>query len=209
MDYFEFYYAYLAQCERDNWANMRDPNHDYMEWNHTLPQCIFGDQPVGQWLTIEQHAIASALQTLAWKRNCTCGWHFRHIPSELLDLVKPFYTENSRKGSENQSLEHKSAGGKIGGPRGWKTCKEKQVGVFNPDNRKEWSRKGGKKNAETGHLVRIAQSGGLASGKAKWIDPDHPELGAHHHVTLMKLQRDNGYPDLKENRVRYQPAKQQ
>jgi hypothetical protein len=97
MDYFEFYYAYLAQCERDNWANMRDPNHDYMEWNHTLPQCIFGDQPVGQWLTIEQHAIASALQTLAWKEKCLCGMHKEHMPAVLWELCLPYYSGSARK----------------------------------------------------------------------------------------------------------------
>ena len=91
MDYFDLYYTYLAQCERDNWANMRDPNHDYMEWNHSLPQCIFGDQPIGQWLTIEQHAIASALQTLAFKKNCMCGWHKKYIPEKLLDICWSYY----------------------------------------------------------------------------------------------------------------------
>lgn len=86
MDYFELYYSYLAQCEKENWANMRDPNHDYMEWNHTLPQCIFGDQPIGQWLTIEQHAIVSALQTLAFKRKCLCPWHKKFLPDLLCEM---------------------------------------------------------------------------------------------------------------------------
>ena len=33
-------------------------------------------------------------------------------------------------------------------------------------------------------------------------DPDHPELGAHHVQTLKKLQRSNGYPSGKDNRVK-------
>jgi hypothetical protein len=97
MDYFELYYAYLAWCEKDNWANMRDPNHDYMEWNHTLPQCIFGDQPIGQWLTLKQHAIASALQTLAFKERCHCGMHREHMPGVLWELCFPYYSDSSRK----------------------------------------------------------------------------------------------------------------
>jgi len=91
MNYFNLYYAYLAQCERENRLNMRDPNHDYMEWNHTLPQCIFGDLPFGQWLTLKQHSIASALQTLAYKHRCVCGWHKSHVPSPLWNLCQTYY----------------------------------------------------------------------------------------------------------------------
>jgi hypothetical protein len=107
MDYFELYYAYLAWCENDNWANMRDPNHDFMEWNHTLPQCIFGDQPVGQWLTIEQHAIASALQTLAYRRNCLCAWHKKHLPSSLLSEAWAFYVAHKKEVGKKCALDEK------------------------------------------------------------------------------------------------------
>jgi hypothetical protein len=103
MNYFELYYAYLAQCERENWANMRDPHHDRMEWNHTLPQCIFGDQPIGQWLTIEQHAIASALQTLAFERSCVCGFQKNRMPSKIWELVAPYYSENCSKTAKEKS----------------------------------------------------------------------------------------------------------
>lgn len=34
----------------------------------------------------------------------------------------------------------------------------------------------------------------------KYEDPDHPELGKHHFVTLKRLQRAQGLPDGKENR---------
>jgi|LauGreDrversion4_2_1035121.scaffolds.fasta_scaffold601882_2 hypothetical protein len=107
MDYFELYYAYLAWCEKDNWANMRDPNHDYMEWNHTLPQCIFGDQPIGQWLTIEQHAVASALQTLVYRRNCLCAWHKKHLPPLLLPEVWTFYVAHKSKVGKKCALDKK------------------------------------------------------------------------------------------------------
>jgi hypothetical protein len=97
MDYFEQYYEYLCWCEKDNCANMRDPNHDYMEWNHTLPRCLFDDLPFGQWLTIEQHAIASALQTLAFNKSCVCGFQKNRMPEWLWNLVVPLYAENCRK----------------------------------------------------------------------------------------------------------------
>ena len=96
MDYFELYYLYLKWCEKDNWANMRDPNHDYMEWNHTLPQCIFGDLPFGQWLTVEQHAIASALQTLAFGKNCMFGLHKRYLPDLLISLSWGYYLDMAK-----------------------------------------------------------------------------------------------------------------
>jgi hypothetical protein len=107
MNYFELYYAYLSQCELENWANMRDPNHDFMEWNHTLPQCIFGDQPIGQWLTIEQHAIASALQTLAFRESCLCPWHKQHLPPLLCELSWTFFSVQRTKENKQRAAEGK------------------------------------------------------------------------------------------------------
>lgn len=92
MDYFDLYYAYLSKCEKSNWINLRDPNHDYMEWNHTLPQCMFKGHGPGQWLTIEQHAIASALQTLAFETNCLFGGMLKHLPEGLRLLCNPYFS---------------------------------------------------------------------------------------------------------------------
>lgn len=130
MDYFELYYAYLAWCEKDNWANYRDPNHDFMEWNHTLPRCKFGDQPIGQWLTIKQHAIASALQTLAFKYKCVCPWHKNKMPLILWELCLEYYPEMSRKG------------GLVQGPKAYKD----KTGIHTNDAelRKEWAARGGR-----------------------------------------------------------------
>jgi hypothetical protein len=157
MDHFEFYYAYLAQCERDNWANMRDPNHDYMEWNHTLPQCIFGDQPVGQWLTIEQHAIASALQTLAFKVKCVCPWHHKFLSKELRSLVRPYFAEGGRAvGSQY---------GKQNGERQGKYLLENELGLFDPQYnplRAEWFKRG----SETQKKRKI----GLFGDRSEWIE---------------------------------------
>jgi hypothetical protein len=97
MSHFDLYYAYLARCERDNWINDVDPHHYKMEWNHTLPQCIFGDLPFGQWLTLKQHAIASALQTLAFDRCTLCAWHKQHVPVRLWDLCLPLFLVKATK----------------------------------------------------------------------------------------------------------------
>jgi hypothetical protein len=150
MDYFDLYYAYLARCEKENWENMRDPNHDYMEWNHTLPQCIFGDQPIGQWLTKEQHAIASALQTLAWKKQCICGFHKKLVPGELWGLCLPFYVENSLNtlfGLSEEQL-HK---GRSNPNSGIKSFKGKYaIFSYDKDERIEINRKGGQSTFNRG-----------------------------------------------------------
>ena len=95
--HWELYVAYIDKCVRDNWANDIDPAHYGMEWNHFLPKCIFGDWPIGHWLTKKQHAIASALQTLVFKKNCMFGWHKYHLPENLLILAWPFYCEQAKK----------------------------------------------------------------------------------------------------------------
>jgi hypothetical protein len=37
----ETYLAYLQWCRDCNERNLIDPTSEDMEWNHTLPQCIF------------------------------------------------------------------------------------------------------------------------------------------------------------------------
>ena len=36
----------------------------------------------------------------------------------------------------------------------------------------------------------------------KWVDPDHPELGAHSSGVLAVMQKNRGYPHAKANRVK-------
>lgn len=117
--YWDLYVAYVNKCVADNWANDVDPAHYEMEWNHFLPKCVFGDQPIGHWLTKRQHAIASALQTLAFKQNCMFGWHKFHLPDKLLELAWPFFREHCRHGgmkggpvSAKKSHEEKNEEGK-------------------------------------------------------------------------------------------------
>jgi hypothetical protein len=95
--YWDLYVAYVAKCIKENKEQDIDPEHYEMEWNHFLPQCIFGDQPAGQYLLLRQHAIATALQTLAFKKNCMTGMMKKYLPSDLLELAWPYYGLASSK----------------------------------------------------------------------------------------------------------------
>ena len=101
--YWDLYVAYIAKCVKENKERDIDPHHYSMEWNHFLPKCLFGDQPVGHYLTLKQHAIASALQTLAFQKNCLCGWHKKHLPSKLWDLSRPLYGLESSKRNKGEN----------------------------------------------------------------------------------------------------------
>ena len=59
-------------------------------------------------------------------------------------------------------------------------------------------------NAEKDDLGRSvnAVKGAKTANAQKWKDPQHPELGEHHFRTLRGIQRQNGYPRGRENRVR-------
>jgi hypothetical protein len=107
LTYWELYVAYINRCVEDNYKNDIDPAHYEMEWNHFWPKCIFGDWPVGQWLTIKQHAIASALQTLVFKENCMYGGHKDYIPAALLELSWPYFCEAVRaRGKKGGTAAH-------------------------------------------------------------------------------------------------------
>jgi hypothetical protein len=117
-NWYDIYCAYIRHCVDYNEKNLIDPVHDKMEWNHFLPRCLFGDQPFGQWLLLKQHAVASALQTLAFNKNCLFGAHLNLLPPDLLLLVKPIYSrERSRTGKKSGE-----------------TTMELKLGLFDPKN---------------------------------------------------------------------------
>jgi hypothetical protein len=91
-----------------------DPHHYEMEWNHWLPKACFPDLPLGQYLTLNQHAIASALQTLALKNNCMCGWHKKYLPEKLLELAWPLFCFEASQRSKKHIGELNSMFGKRG-----------------------------------------------------------------------------------------------
>jgi len=171
--YWDFYVSYVHKCVADNWANDIDPAHYDMEWNHFLPKCVFGDQPIGQWLTLKQHAIATALQTLALKKCCLFGSHLSLLPEKLHELVYPGFVarsvENGKKvgkvrgeilGRENVILQRgfldpankelvragSIKGGRKTGPLEGRKNVEEGRGIWDPSNqqkRSEWASKGG------------------------------------------------------------------
>jgi len=86
-----------------------------------------------------------------------------------------------------------------------------------PEGRSVQAIKAGKKRAastnsfvdESGLKIFPSKGGKIGGPKGAkttnnmlFMDPDHPELGHHHVQTLKKLQRLNGYPDGKINRVK-------
>ena len=153
----ETYYAYLRGCVNFNERNLVDPAHDEMEWNHTLPQCIFKGHGPGQWLTIRQHAIASALQTLAFNKKCICPWHHKHLPDSLKSLVNPYFVEGGRKVGELY--------GKQNGDTQGKYLLDNRLGLFDPRYevvKSEWSRRG----LET----QRDQELGLFGDRSQWVD---------------------------------------
>jgi hypothetical protein len=116
--YWDLYVAYIDKCVRDNWINDIDPHHYRMEWNHFLPRCIFGDWPIGHYLTPKQHAISSALQTLAFNRNCMCPWHKKHLPEELMIEAWPLFgRDTGRKAVERLNSEKDELGRCVNGVR--------------------------------------------------------------------------------------------
>lgn len=165
------YLSFLSRCRDENLSNLRDPNHDYMEWNHTLPQCLFGDREWGQWLTLPQHAVASALQTLAFGRCCLHGKHLRFLSPQLSELIKPYYGALCLENLNKMTPEQFEKG-----------QKRKKKTLSSPDYDWEAVRKAngtydvmvesGKKRAaeETGihdplHRLEYAKMGGQAQGR--------------------------------------------
>jgi hypothetical protein len=117
--YWDLYVAYVDKCVHDNRVNDIDPHHYEMEWNHFFPKCVFGERPLGHWLTKKQHAIVSALQTLSLERNCMCRWHKKHLPKFLVDLAWPYYkrmcSENGKANIAKMPKETLSDNGKTTG----------------------------------------------------------------------------------------------
>lgn len=181
--YWDLYVAYVHKCVADNWANDIDPAHYEMEWNHFLPQCIFEDQPIGHWLTKRQHAIASALQTLAFEKCCLCPWHVKHLPQNLWTLARPLYQKHKHeigvKQVANEIGIHAPGMQSMAGKASAQAHKERGEGIYNPQTASEWGTKGGSKTVQMGvgihapgahekhHAKKVegAKKGGLIGGR--------------------------------------------
>jgi hypothetical protein len=202
MNWFDIYYSYLEGCQEFN--QQQQPESGW-EWHHILPRCLFGDQEPGIWLTKQQHAVASAYQTLAFQTCCVCGWHFKDLTNSLRDLVKPLYKvgytnrtpeemqEHGRLGASLQSVEHKSKAGK----KGVKAA-QRYWAQQTPKARSLNGARAGSGNKGVGGDCRVP--GGTKAMSLRYEDPDHPELGHHSAATLARMQRARNYPSTPSNR---------
>jgi hypothetical protein len=133
--YWDLYISYINHCVEWNKKHDIDPHHYEMEWNHFLPKCIFGDQPLGQWLTLPQHAIASALQTLAFNKTCLFSTHKKYLPVALLELAWPIFCkrsgDNLRKTQASRTFEERQKYSRL--------ANEARVEKTTPEQRKEIS----------------------------------------------------------------------
>ena len=178
----ETYYIYLRCCRDYNERNLIDPTSDKMEWNHTLPQCIFGDIRIGLWLTLKQHAIATALQTLAFNRNCLCPWHVKYLPSQLWNLCLPLFRDQKSKVGQRHI--------ETGHIQNLHTHRD-------PEKLKETARKMGKiygqRAKESGQWDSIKPLGAAAQHAQRWINvaPGYPQYESTP-CGLTKWQKSRG-----------------
>jgi hypothetical protein len=95
--------------------------------------------------------------------------------------------------SSEERHEANVKGGKIGGRR----AQELGVGLagMTKEQRAEASGKGGRNRSRE----KSVKSGKIMASTL-WVDPDHPELGAHNPGNLVQKQRSMGLPHGKENR---------
>jgi len=135
-NFWDLHIAYVRECEKLNWANDIDPHHYKMEWHHILPQCLFGDQPIGAWLTLRQHAIASCLQSIAFKKWSNCG--------RFKALAPVWLWEKSVKACRGEFVEQ---GKKFG-----ETALLQGLGIHGatPEQRSKWGREGALKAMQMG-----------------------------------------------------------
>jgi len=103
----ELYYGYLEGCR--NFNELNNLPEKGWEWHHTLPQCLLGDQPFGLWLTKEQHAIASVLQSELFGTCCVFGWMKKLLPDKLKPLFSKWqgWLLNRSVNSKPRSKQHK------------------------------------------------------------------------------------------------------
>ena len=223
--YWDLYVAYVNKCVADNWANGVDPAHYEMEWNHFLPKCAFGDWPIGQWLTLPQHSVASCLQSIALKKNCHCPWHKKYVSEELWELSVESSREDrvgickkaakvaveSKSGIHGATADQLSEWGSKGGKKAGQSNVENRTGFCGatPEQLSDWGSRGAQTTVEKGIGVHGATSeqrrewglrGARIGSTKKWEDPDHPELGKHNAGNLVRMQKRRGLPHGKKNR---------
>jgi hypothetical protein len=127
------------------------------------------------------------------------------------DKLQEIRKVNGRKNVENGfftpghpncilTFDSQSHAGSIGG----RVAYERGVGVF--DKRKKEERKrlsiGEYSPEHKEKQSKVLKQNGKLSMGYKYVDPDHPELGAKPAPVLVRMQKSRGYPHGPENRVR-------
>ena len=160
-NFWDLHIAYVRECEKLNWANDTDPHHYGMEWHHILPQCLFGNQPIGAWLTLRQHAIASCLQSIALRKVCLCPWHHQHTPEWLWELMLEA-TEAERKVIARKGFDAVENFPTVGGI----AVRDRSLGIFSltEEERKERSRRAG----ATARDKKAGIHGGTPEERKEW-----------------------------------------
>jgi hypothetical protein len=155
-------------------------------------------------MSLEEKSAAGAAGGNAggWRKSRESGKGIFGEREEWHDTYVECGREALRSLLENDPDHQRKAG-----QRGAQVSMERGVGINTPEARQKGGLKGGKRCAENGHMSRIRtpesiRKGGVAAGNSKWIDPDHPELGAHNAGVLVRKQRALGYPSCKRNRVK-------
>jgi hypothetical protein len=120
--------------------------------------------------------------------------------------------------------KNRGLGGRAGGRKGSITQKNLKIGIHSlsieerqENTKRQWenhdyrrkmtevAQKNGQKLAEEKKGIFADENlgkGAETTNNTLWMDPEHPNLGAHHFNTLRKLQKEQGYPDGKNNRVK-------
>jgi hypothetical protein len=175
-NFWDLHTAFVRECEKINRANNIDPHHFEMEWHHLLPQCLFGDQPVGAWLTLRQHAVASCLQTLAFRKICFCGWHKNFVPAWLWELTIEVTKNERQQWTSKAGL----------------SAKEKGVGCVSASSEQlsEWARKIDR--VAFGHRLKDLGLGIHAPGQQARGGARTFELGVGCHSLSKEELRENG-----------------
>lgn len=118
-----------------------------------------------------------------------------------------------------------SRGGKMGGPKSAKVQRETGIGLFgltceqrSENTKRQWEnpeyrdlmsgvmRQVGQRVFEERKGVFAPENlgkGARTTNTTLWVDPLHPELGAHHFNRLSRLQREKGLPCGRNNRVKF------
>jgi len=137
-----------------------------------------------------------------WKKSQKEGTGIFGDRSEWAELYK-----NSGRRQIALLMQRDADHQRKAGRKGAQVSLERGVGVNTPEARRKGGAIAGRIAVESGQLARArtpdsTRKGGLAAGNAKWIDPTHPELGAHNAGVLARKQRALGYPSGKDSRTR-------